>query len=154
MSSPFYLAKAYDRPAILQARVVGLNTSQPVPVFNRLRQGRAELGLSVGATSICLLTVIGITSLPSVGGALSWREFQFVQSGLGWAALLAAVLHNALLGWDFMVRNYSCSMPSAQQVGIYLPAITVLLKMPLLIPFVSNHLAAIRAGYERAGSSQ
>ena len=71
-----------------------------------------------GATSICLLVVIGVTSLPSVGGALSWREFRFVQSGMGWAALLTAVLHNALLGWDFMVRNYSCSMPSAQQVRV------------------------------------
>ncbi|XP_037088983.1 metalloreductase STEAP3-like [Pollicipes pollicipes] len=157
MSSPFYLATAYDQPAILLARVKTAGNSSEVhhvEVFNRLRQGRAEFGLTVGAGSLCVLAGIGVTSLPSVGAALSWREFQFMQSTLGWGALLSAVLHNTLLGWDFMVLNYTCSLPSALQIGMYLPTITVLLKLPLLIPLVSEHLAAIRGGLERKERSE
>ena len=100
-----------------------------------------------GATSICLLVVIGITSLPSVGGSLSRREFRFVQSGVGWAALLLAVLHNALLGWDFMVRNYSCSTPSAQQVSAKSPRAVILRTVGPQAPVRDTHCSFTDINY-------
>lgn len=40
---------------------------------------RSDLYLSSGILGFGVLTLLAITSLPSVGNALNWREFTFVQ---------------------------------------------------------------------------
>lgn len=40
---------------------------------------RSDLYLSCGILGFGVLTLLAITSLPSVGNALNWREFTFVQ---------------------------------------------------------------------------
>ncbi|MPC39563.1 Metalloreductase STEAP2 [Portunus trituberculatus] len=60
--------------------------------------------------------IVGVSSLPSVGATLTWREFNFIQSKLGWVALLTAVMHDGLLGWGFSADDYAvCSLPSGAQ---------------------------------------
>ena len=53
--------------------------------------------------------ILGITSLPSVTNILTWKEFGFVQSKLGWLSLCCGTAHdlfngyNMDVGWDYFV---------------------------------------------------
>lgn len=38
-----------------------------------------ELYLSVGIMALGLLSLLAVTSLPSVSNAVNWREFNFIQ---------------------------------------------------------------------------
>lgn len=40
---------------------------------------RMELYLSVGIMALGLLSLLAITSLPSVANTVNWREFSFIQ---------------------------------------------------------------------------
>ena len=51
----------------------------------------------LGFISFGLYTILGITSIPSVAGRLSWREWTFIQSVIGYVGLLMALLHAMLL---------------------------------------------------------
>lgn len=42
---------------------------------------RMELYLSVGIMALGLLSLLAVTSLPSVASTVNWREFTFVQVG-------------------------------------------------------------------------
>ncbi|KAE8277536.1 Metalloreductase STEAP3 [Larimichthys crocea] len=59
---------------------------------------RSDLYLSCGILGFGVLALLAVTSLPSVGNALNWREFTFVQSGLGYAALTLSVMHTLFFG--------------------------------------------------------
>ncbi|ELT89636.1 hypothetical protein CAPTEDRAFT_117237 [Capitella teleta] len=59
---------------------------------HNLMTWRAELCILLGALSTGLYILLGITSLPSVGAMLNWREWRFVQSYLGHACLLLAMI--------------------------------------------------------------
>ena len=56
------------------------------------------------------------TSLPSVTAALSWKEFAFIQSKLGWACLIFAVMHDLFYGWPY-INGFSCYVPPTFQVS-------------------------------------
>lgn len=73
-----------------------------------------------GAISTCLLVVLGISSLPSVTATLSWREFTFIQSKLGWVALVAACAHDIFLAWNYMFLYWGCfnTLPIGPQVRL------------------------------------
>ena len=47
-----------------------------------------------------------------------------------------------------VVKLSSSTVPS--QYALYVPGLTLLLKLPLLLPPLSSHLARIRGGYVRA----
>ena len=48
-------------------------------VFDTTSAWRTDSYFSVGILGFALYVLLGITSLPSVSNALSWREFSFVQ---------------------------------------------------------------------------
>ena len=58
-----------------------------------------ETFLSLGVVSFGLAIILGITSLPSVTDVLTWKEFAFVQSKLGWLCLCFGTAHDLFLGW-------------------------------------------------------
>ena len=57
----------------------------------------------LGAVCFGLAIILGITSLPSVTDVLTWKEFAFVQSKLGWLCLVFGTAHDLLLGWDYIL---------------------------------------------------
>ena len=59
-----------------------------------------EIFLSLGVVSFGLAIILGITSLPSVTDVLTWKEFAFVQSKLGWLCLCFGTAHDLFLGWE------------------------------------------------------
>ena len=99
-----------------------------------------------GVFGFALVVLLGISSLPSVTATLSWKEFAFVQSGLGWTAMIFLCAHNIFYGLPY-INHFSCGIPNSFQFALYLPFLTILMKLPLVVPPISNHLTRIRAGY-------
>ncbi|KAG5849939.1 hypothetical protein ANANG_G00077020 [Anguilla anguilla] len=67
--------------------------------WNEEEVWRVEMYLSFGIMSLGLLSLLAVTSIPSVNSALNWREFSFIQSTLGYIALLIGTFHTLLFGW-------------------------------------------------------
>ncbi|XP_076067466.1 metalloreductase STEAP4-like [Oratosquilla oratoria] len=111
-----------------------------------------EVYLAAGAILLALLIVLGVSSLPSVAAAMSWREFSFVQSKLGWLALIMSAIHVTFLSFPriFHMDGFRCYvLPRGMQLSITLPYLTLLLKLPLLLPCINSRLTRIRRGHER-----
>ncbi|XP_038833379.1 metalloreductase STEAP4-like [Salvelinus namaycush] len=102
----------------------------------------------LGILGFCLYVLLGITSLPSVGAALSWREFSFVQSKLGHLTLLLCTAHGFLYGWNKFLRSstYKWYTPPGYMLCLVLPSVVLLLKLLLITPCVDH---TISQGWER-----
>ena len=72
----------------------------------------------IGVVAYAFAVLLGITSLPSVTAALSWKEFAFIQSKLGWTCLIFAVAHDLFYGWPY-INALSCYIPPTFQVRRY-----------------------------------
>ncbi|XP_076049953.1 metalloreductase STEAP4-like [Oratosquilla oratoria] len=145
----------WEAPTLVRAEVQYNDTvfvRKEVPIFDSQMTWQGELFITAGAISIFLTCILAVTSLPSVGAALSWREFMFVQSKLGWMALLMGTLHNGLLGFGFSKEDFTCSLPSGAQYALHVPCLVILLKLPLLCPCVDRRLQRIRQGHDRPGA--
>lgn len=110
---------------------------------------QGECFLMSGVFGFALVVLLGISSLPSVSASLTWKEFAFIQSGLGWVAMILLCAHDMFYGWKYM-DGPSCGIPSSFQYVLYIPFLTILLKLPLVLPPFSTHLTKIRAGYVRS----
>ncbi|KAF0308488.1 Metalloreductase STEAP3 [Amphibalanus amphitrite] len=140
----------FGAPKIIRTEVQVNGTyfeTQPVDIWYHRPNWRGELFLTTGALSLCLVAILGIGSLPSVTARLTWREFTFIQSKLGWSALLVASVHDAVLGWKFMLVTYNCYMPTGLQMALYLPTLCVVGKAILLLPPLNRRLMKIRSGW-------
>jgi len=110
---------------------------------------QGECFLISGVFGFSLVVLLGLSSLPSVSASLTWKEFAFIQSGLGWVAMILLCAHDMFYGWKYM-DGPSCGMPSSFQYVLYIPFLTILLKLPLVLPPLSSHLTKIRSGYVRS----
>ncbi|XP_031414194.1 metalloreductase STEAP3 isoform X2 [Clupea harengus] len=130
--------------------------------FRQVKEGRAvswveeevwrmELYVSAGILALGLLSLLAVASLPSVGNSLNWREFTFIQSRLGYTALLMSTLHTLLFGWDraFQPSQYHFYLPPTFMLALTLPCAVLLCRLALALPCVARRLARIRRGWER-----
>ena len=85
-----------------------------------------------GVMAYALAVLLGITSLPSVTNVLTWKEFGFVQSKLGWLCLLFACAHDIAYGWPYMWAP-SCKVPPTFQVKIFKCCTDIFLKNDTLL---------------------
>ena len=71
-----------------------------------------------GVFGTLLALLLGVASLPGVSGAMTWREFSFVQSRVGWFLLLLGTAHVLLIGWTSLWQpSFRCYVvPSFSQV--------------------------------------
>lgn len=113
---------------------------------------RMELYLSVGIMAFGLLSLLAVTSLPSVANTINWREFTFIQSTLGYCALFMATLHTVLFGWDraFDPGQYRYYLPPTFLLVLILPLTVLLGRLALFLPCVAMRLRQIRRGWERS----
>ncbi|XP_073341469.1 metalloreductase STEAP4 [Pagrus major] len=105
----------------------------------------------LGVMGFFLYVLLGLTSLPSVGGTLSWREFSFIQSKLGHLTLMICTAHGYLYGWDKFLRasTYKWYTPPGYMLCLIVPSVVLVLKALLLFPCVDRTLTRIRQGWER-----
>ncbi|XP_041056233.1 metalloreductase STEAP3-like isoform X1 [Carcharodon carcharias] len=111
---------------------------------------RMEIYLFFGILAIGVLSLLAVTSLPSVAGSLNWREFSFIQSRLGYAALVISTLHTLTFGWckAFESAQYKFYLPPTFTIALIVPCIVLLAKVYLFLPFVNRKLTQIRRGWE------
>ncbi|KAA8580970.1 hypothetical protein FQN60_013928 [Etheostoma spectabile] len=118
--------------------------------WNEEEVWRVEMYVSFGIMSLGLLSLLAITSIPSVHSTLNWREFSFIQSTLGYIALLIATLHGLLFGWKraFEEEAYRFYLPPSFVVALALPVCVILGKVLMLLPCVARKLHQIRRGVD------
>ncbi|XP_068994607.1 metalloreductase STEAP4-like, partial [Embiotoca jacksoni] len=105
----------------------------------------------LGILGFFLFVLLGLTSLPSVGGTLSWREFSFIQSKLGHLTLCICTAHGYIYGWNKFLRpsTYNWYTPPGYMLCLIVPSVVLVLKLLLLLPCVDRTLTRIRQGWER-----
>ncbi|XP_078678915.1 metalloreductase STEAP2-like [Branchiostoma floridae x Branchiostoma belcheri] len=138
--SPSYYARLFENTVTPSGEVK----------YGKLRWS-GETFLLFGTLSLFLMTVLGVSSIPSITNAMNWREFNFVQSKLGWLVLLFAIVHNAVYGAEVFTLPalFSSYTIALFQLTLILPAILILMKVVILLPCVSSRVDRIRRGWER-----
>ncbi|KAJ0066109.1 hypothetical protein NL108_001350, partial [Boleophthalmus pectinirostris] len=108
--------------------------------------------MGLGILGFFLFVLLGITSLPSVGASLSWREFNFIQSKLGYLTLFICTAHCYIYGWKKLLSRstYKWYTPPGYMLCLITPSVVLVLKAILLLPCVNRTLTRIRQGWERA----
>ncbi|XP_067843384.1 metalloreductase STEAP3-like isoform X2 [Heptranchias perlo] len=111
---------------------------------------RKEIYLFFGILAIGVLSLLAVTSLPSVADSLNWREFNFIQSRLGCTALVISTLHALTFGWckAFDSAQYKFYLPPTFTIALVVPCVVLLAKVYLFLPFVNRKLTRIRRGWE------
>ncbi|XP_041649276.1 metalloreductase STEAP4-like [Cheilinus undulatus] len=105
----------------------------------------------LGILGFFLYVLLGLTSLPSVGGTLSWREFSFIQSKLGHLTLFICTAHGYIYGWKkfLSTSTYKWYTPPGYMLCLIVPSVVLVLKFLLLLPCLDRTLTRIRQGWER-----
>lgn len=57
-----------------------------------------ETVISLGGVSLGIMSILGITSIPSVGNNMNWMQWNFVHTNLGYTCLATAFAHVLLKG--------------------------------------------------------
>jgi len=116
-------------------------------------QWNVEISLLFAVLAMTFFTVLGITSLPSVNQVMSWKEWDFVQSKLGYLALTFAFCHVTIYAYPVYDPKYATfwkyGIPPAVYFQPMLPGLVLAMKLFLMMPGVADKLRRIRAGWER-----
>ncbi|KAG8125135.1 putative Metalloreductase STEAP3 isoform X6 protein, partial [Naja naja] len=112
---------------------------------------RMEMYISFGIMALGLLSLLAITSLPSISNSLNWREFSFIQSTLGFIALVISTFHTLTYGWTraFDENQYKFYLPPTFTLTLLVPCTIILAKLFFNFPCISQRLQRIRSGWER-----
>uniref|UniRef100_A0A8C3YTE5 STEAP3 metalloreductase n=1 Tax=Catagonus wagneri TaxID=51154 RepID=A0A8C3YTE5_9CETA len=115
---------------------------------------RMEVYLSLGVLALGTLSLLAVTSLPSIANSLNWREFTFVQSTLGFVCLVLSTLHTLTYGWThaFEESRYKFYLPPTFTLTLLVPCVVILAKVLFLLPCFSHRLYKIRRGWEKDGA--
>ncbi|CAM5094023.1 unnamed protein product [Eretmochelys imbricata] len=111
---------------------------------------RMEIYVSLGILGLALLTILAVTSVPSVSHSLTWREFHCIQSKMGYLALLLCTVHALVFAWNKWVdvNQFVWYTPPTFMIAIFLPIIVLLCKSVLLLPCLRKKIQKIRCGWD------
>ncbi|XP_028409985.1 metalloreductase STEAP4-like [Dendronephthya gigantea] len=146
--STLYWSPVY-KSRLFQKTTTNFGNVSIVEYKKMLAQGEAFLTL--GVLALTALSILGVTSLPTVLNRMSWREWNFVQSGMGYFSLIFALLH-------FTIYAYK-GIPKWKPQFFFYPTVlivligyaVVILRFILLLPCIANKVKKIRSGWERGG---
>ena len=144
--STLYWAPEYNS-RVYQDKSFEINNIS-IPHYGRM-YAQGEAFLTLGVVSLASLAILGVTSLPTVLNRMSWREWNFVQSGLGYFALICALLHFTIYIYKGLGRWKAKFFFYPTVLVILFGYFTILLKLILLLPCVDKRVKKIRVGWER-----
>lgn len=121
--------------------------NQTIHVSSRLSLN-GELSMFFGIVAFALLCILAVCSLPSVINTMSWREWNFAQSGIGHLMLACAIAHMATM----FPSNYF--LPSVFYIELFLGFALMFLRVLLYMPCLFIPLQKIRHGWERVSSAR
>ncbi|GAB0184690.1 metalloreductase STEAP1 [Grus japonensis] len=89
---------------------------------------RMEIYVSLGILGLALLALLAITSIPSVSHSLTWREFHYIQSKMGYLALLLCTVHALVFAWNKWVdvNQFVWYTPPSFMVAVFLPLVVLI----------------------------
>ncbi|KAJ7322298.1 hypothetical protein JRQ81_018585 [Phrynocephalus forsythii] len=111
---------------------------------------RMEIYVSLGILGLGILAVLAVTSIPSVSHSLTWREFHYIQSKMGYVALLLCTVHAAVYAWNkwIDVGQFLWYTPPTFMIALILPVVVLACKVILLFPCLKKRLQKIRSGFD------
>ena len=136
----------------------GMSKTEKLPGVERKLYYRykwnAELSLLFATLSTALLSILGITSLPTVNQSMSWREWDFIQSKLGYLSMLFGFVHILFYVYKKytpakFAKIWKGGIPHHTFLMLLLPFIVLMMKLLLMLPGVHGTLMKIRNGWER-----
>uniref|UniRef100_A0A3B5N072 STEAP family member 4 n=1 Tax=Xiphophorus couchianus TaxID=32473 RepID=A0A3B5N072_9TELE len=132
------------------------NNKSPPFYFDNTEAGATVSFISLGILGFFLFVLLGLTSLPSVGGSLSWREFNFIQSELGHLTLFICMAHCYIYGWNKFLQPSTCKWytPPGYMLYLIVSSVVLVLKLLLLLPCVDRTPTQIRQGWEQTQPKQ
>ncbi|KAH0627472.1 hypothetical protein JD844_003212 [Phrynosoma platyrhinos] len=110
---------------------------------------RMEIYVSLGILGLAILAVLAVTSIPSVSHSLTWREFHYIQSKMGYLALLLCTVHTLIFAWNKWVDigQFVWYTPPTFMIAVILPILVLACKCVLLFPCLRKRLQKIRSGF-------
>ncbi|XP_040820908.1 metalloreductase STEAP4 [Ochotona curzoniae] len=140
----------YGRWRSRNATITQLMTKKENP-FSASSAWLSDSYLSLGILGFFLFVLLGITSLPSVSNTVTWREFRFVQSKLGFVTLILCTAHTLVYGGKRFLSPSALRwyLPSAYILALIIPCTVLAIKFILLLPCIDRTLTRIRQGWER-----
>ncbi|XP_003222011.1 STEAP1 protein [Anolis carolinensis] len=111
---------------------------------------RMEIYVSLGILGLALLALLAVTSIPSVSQSLTWREFHYIQSKMGYLALLLCTVHALVFAWNKWVDlgQFVWYTPPTFMIAVVLPVLVLACKCILLFPCLRKRLQKIRSGFD------
>eukprot|EP00611_Tribonema_gayanum_P001291 TRINITY_DN10953_c0_g1_i1.p1 TRINITY_DN10953_c0_g1~~TRINITY_DN10953_c0_g1_i1.p1 ORF type:complete len:491 (+),score=152.72 TRINITY_DN10953_c0_g1_i1:155-1627(+) len=95
-----------------------------------------ELSMLLGTFAATLLGVMTLASMPGAAAVLSWREYHFIFSYLGWLALAASTWHVIATSYPKFLRPQTLEaydgMPTVGLLSIIPPMLAMALKLAVL----------------------
>lgn len=115
-----------------------------------------QVSLLFAVLAFALMVILGITSFPSVNNRMSWKEWQFVQSYMGYFSLIFGFVHVIVyvgdmwtrkwVFWDEAARHSKGMFPPAGFIMPMLPLLVIGLRLIFMLPGVSCYLSRIQSG--------
>ncbi|KAG9469272.1 hypothetical protein GDO78_020907 [Eleutherodactylus coqui] len=140
----------YVRWAWSNYQMTQLKSNETYPLSNYYAW-LSDTYVALGILGFFFFVVVGITSLPSVGNAVNWREFNFVQSKLGYLTLVLSTAHTLVYGGDRFIYPtfYRWYLPPSFVLSLIIPCAVLALKFILIMPCLDQRIMKIRQGWER-----
>ncbi|XP_044281213.1 metalloreductase STEAP1 [Varanus komodoensis] len=109
---------------------------------------RMEIYVSLGILGLAILALLAVTSIPSVSHSLTWREFHYIQSKMGYVALLLCTVHALVFAWNkwIDVGQFLWYTPPTFMIAVVIPIVVLACKSILLCPCLRKKLRRIRSG--------
>ena len=121
-------------------------------IYHKFRWN-AEISLLFATLSMTVLGIQGVASLPTVNQSMSWREWDFVQSKLGYVGFFFGFLHVAFYAGKVFspksIQRWKYGIPHQLFLLMIFGAAVMILKVFLISPGINGILKRIKAGWER-----
>lgn len=147
MLSPTYYSSWFHQSSVTLP--TNLTAGLELPVAKSWMTWKGEAACLVGLLAFLLLTLVALTSVPSIGDTLNWSEWTCVHSRLSYTVLFLAVAHVAVMGAPWWAKAPWKLYKSITFLSALLPSLVLLLKLAFSLPPLCGYLRKIRRGWER-----
>ncbi|XP_030641308.1 metalloreductase STEAP4-like [Chanos chanos] len=137
------------------AELIGLIKENTNLTLDNAEAWATDSFFALGVLGFLMYVLLGITSIPSVGSSLNWREFRFVQSKIGFLTLMLCTGHCLLYAWNKFLKptTYKWYTPPGSMLSLVVPCSVLVLKLIIILPCVNRPISRIRQGWERKRKS-
>ena len=153
ITSPTYMSSWFRKEDINVKIPANLTQDVVVHLGGTWMTWIGELSILAGILAYALMSLLAVTSLPSVTNSLNWAEWRLVHSRLGYVMLTLAVTHVYVMGVPKWVKTgFPLLFFRVKFLSIVMPTLVLVCKLVLLLPCVDAYVQRIRRGWERKPS--